>query len=539
MPTTQEEEQDQAVRRILDSTHRRKLIVAGAGAGKTTVFKKLLEQLPKGASDRRLVVTFINILKNDLDLSLGHLARVFTFHGLCRSLLHRHPDIRTPALTDNFTYFPPLLKVIKSDWTFIRGGSAPKFAPAIRNLESGDELAFFESRSSYYDAVGFDDSVLRVHRSFEQDRGRIPAYEVVIVDEFQDFNRSEVEVLKALAHTSALVIAGDDDQALYGKLRDASETFIRDLYNDPDSEQLSLPFCMRCPAVIVDAANDVLRQAAAKGLLVGRIPKPYKPFAPDSENSQRYNRLRVVQTSVQLKTANYFGKYIKQQLEALSEDDIRESYAKDCPTVLVIGANPYLRQVRDFLTSAGIPILTKADADDVFTIERRAGLELLKKSEDSNLGWRIVTDVDDPAWLGDVLRKSEEGSTLGSLIPQDYRSAILAEVAGLEPEAEEENASLDVDETKPTVKLVSFEGSKGLSAMHVFIVGLQQGTLPGRVVKDVDVCKFVVALTRTRRQCHLLYTTRFASKVSVPSDFISWIADSRKEHIAVNKTYWT
>jgi superfamily I DNA/RNA helicase len=88
-----ERELSVAVDRVLASTSRKKLVVAGPGAGKTTLFRKLLETA-NGDPKQRLVLTFINNLKADLDRSLGDVAEVFTLHGYCQHLLHRHPGLR-------------------------------------------------------------------------------------------------------------------------------------------------------------------------------------------------------------------------------------------------------------------------------------------------------------------------------------------------------------------------------------------------------------------------------------------------------------
>lgn len=86
-----EQELSDAVARVLASHSRKKLVVAGPGAGKTTLFRRLLDQADGDAS-RRLILTFINNLKADLDRSLGDVAEVFTLHGYCQ---HAAP-IRRP-----------------------------------------------------------------------------------------------------------------------------------------------------------------------------------------------------------------------------------------------------------------------------------------------------------------------------------------------------------------------------------------------------------------------------------------------------------
>jgi superfamily I DNA/RNA helicase len=79
--------------------------------------------------------------------------------------------------------------------------------------------------------------------------------------------------------------------------------------------------------------------------------------------------------------------------------------------------------------------------------------------------------------------------------------------------SEEEEPSAQVSE-EPTILLRTFEGSKGLSGGHVFIVGANDGSIPKIVnneIKDIEYCKFIVALTRTRKQCHIISNKWFYS----------------------------
>jgi superfamily I DNA/RNA helicase len=93
MATEEELELEAAVDRVLASRSPKKLVVAGPGAGKTTLFGKLLDQ-SGGKPDDRLVLTFINNLKSDLERSLGDRSRVNTLHGYCLALLYRVTALR-------------------------------------------------------------------------------------------------------------------------------------------------------------------------------------------------------------------------------------------------------------------------------------------------------------------------------------------------------------------------------------------------------------------------------------------------------------
>jgi ATP-dependent DNA helicase UvrD/PcrA len=90
------------------------------------------------------------------------------------------------------------------------------------------------------------------------------------------------------------------------------------------------------------------------------------------------------------------------------------------------------------------------------------------------------------------------------------------------------------------VKVTSFEGAKGMSAQYVFLIGMQSGDLPRNVadVKDIEICKFLVGMTRTKKKCSILTTGRFGQDFKRPSEFLSWIKADRFEKKKVDAAYW-
>ena len=126
----------------------------------------------------------------------------------------------------------------------------------MRHLDCADDHeTFYLDRANYYDAVDFDDSVYRTYRQLVKNPGLVPPYELVLIDEFQDFNRMEAGIIDLLADRNAITIAGDDDQALYSQLRSASWDYIRSQYHSGEYEIFDLPFCMRCTEVVVEAVT--------------------------------------------------------------------------------------------------------------------------------------------------------------------------------------------------------------------------------------------------------------------------------------------
>jgi superfamily I DNA/RNA helicase len=539
MPQTHQEELKEASDKILNSSPPKKLIVAGPGTGKTHIFSQLIMAL-KSTPESQVVLTFINTLKADLTVSLSSLSRVYTFHGYCHYLLRKHPEIRD-ALTEKFRYYPVLAALIFADWRVAKETKPPQIVGLMRDLQEHESVEFFLERANYYDAISFDDSVYRVYKRFQARPGLIQAYKLVLIDEFQDFNRLEAEFIQQLASQNPIVIAGDDDQALYGQLRAASHEFIRNLFTGNEYEKHNLPFCMRCPEVIVGAVNDVIAQAKKLGLLKGRIEKPFKHFPPvKGEDSKQYPKIQVAQCTVQSKKSNYFGKYIVEAISVIPAAEVKESHEKNFPTVLVIGPKQYLRQIKEFLDKQGYsPEVSSGEPD--FEPHRLDGLRFLSEDHCSNLGWRIILETDKPDCYENTIRESVKTRTpLCDLIPETFRTSIMTEIKDFESPPEETVEAVVVDDTKPMIKLTSFEGSKGLSAQHVFIVGLQKNEMPKQVasVKDIEICKFLVALTRTRKQCHLLTTSRFGANQKKPSIFLAWIASSRKQLHRIDSKYW-
>jgi ATP-dependent exoDNAse (exonuclease V) beta subunit len=194
----------------------------------------------------------------------------------------------------------------------------------MRTLATDEALGFYLQRANYYDAVSFDDSVFRAYEALRQNPKQVEAFDLVLVDEFQDFNRLEAEFIRLLAEQSPIVIAGDDDQALYASLRSSSPQFIRELFASDAFDHFALPYCMRCTEVVVGAVNDIVAAAVRRGHLSGRIEKPYLFYPPKKgADSEKYPLIKVVETSVQRNgTANYFGRYVAEQIARIPREEV-------------------------------------------------------------------------------------------------------------------------------------------------------------------------------------------------------------------------
>jgi superfamily I DNA/RNA helicase len=522
-----------ATDRILASKGAKKLVVAGPGAGKTYLFGELLKGA-KGRPNQRLVLTFISALKGDLDRNLGEMSQVFTLHGYCQHLLRRNEKLRC-GLSEKFRCYPGLRRLIPQDWRFLRGSDSPSFIRLMRELDCTDEQAqFYLDRSNYYDALDFDDSVYRVLSEMENDASLIPEYELVLIDEFQDFNRMEAGIIEMLSNKSQVVISGDDDQALYSQLRSASWEHIRAHHAAGEYEVFELPFCMRCPEVIVGAVNEIVERAIINNNLNGRISKPYRYYQPlKGADSEKYPKIDLIETTVQRTNANYFGRYIEKCIRGIPEADVKAAAEKNEPVALIIGNNPYRRAVEEHLLKVG---LLKKSEKELLT-DRQKALQILHGDPTSNLGWRLILSAENQGTARDRVKQAfEKTCPLVDVISKEQREAVLIE-AGEHPPVDFEQED---EETTQSVAVTSYEGSKGRSAQYVFLIGVHSGEIPinAKHIKDIEICRFLVGLTRTKKQCSILYAKNAMGSFKDPSEFVGWISANRFRKIMVDSSYW-
>lgn len=561
-------------RQVIDSTSQKKVIVSGPGTGKTYVFTEMVKQL-QGDS---LAITFINNLVEKLKRELPGRVKCCTFHSCCRQLLHKIPR---DGIDNRFNYFPIKLdKLIYAD--SIICGHSYNFDHCFKQLEhSNPALQFFIVQGNYYNAVSFDDSVYRALGYFQINPDAVPVYDQIVVDEYQDFNPLEVAFIDVLSAKNKILIVGDDDQALYSG-KDASSRFIRNRFAGGDYEPFQLPYCTRCTQVVVDAVADIVSAARRIGRLDGRIDKEYKCYLPAKlEDSKKYPRIIYAACSVQSKKSSYAGRFIEQQISALTPDEIKAANEKGDYTILVAGPSHYLKQIYPILKSHQDWQVHYSGVDDNKPQTHLSLLDgykiLLERDIHSNLGWRILLEVDPVDGKNTILKTAfTKGELLFNCLPKkyikqhedvldllrevceghqlpDHGEATIKSMFKMNPpdlqkllsedpcKLEETTDPTEMNPEQLSIILTSYVGCKGLSAGYVFITGLNEGCLPrnNRAPTDFEICEMIVALTRTIKRCYLLSVSNFSGKFTgAVSQFIGWINHSRLTTVKVDKSYW-
>lgn len=72
----------------------------------------------------------------------------------------------------------------------------------------------------------------------------------------------------------------------------------------------------------------------------------------------------------------------------------------------------------------------------------------------------------------------------------------------------------------------------------MFILGFDEGVFPKKVPTFDEVCQFIVSLTRTRKQCHLIHLKFNMAKFCNESSFINWIPKENLQQLTIDKHYW-
>jgi superfamily I DNA/RNA helicase len=529
------------VEKIVSSISKKKLVVAGPGTGKTYLFREILRNKPKS-----LTLTFINALVADLSLELGDASEVCTLHSYAKQLLGKLK--KAPV-----RIFPKLSQVIQEDAVVLLKKQIDFNKLFHERDDSNEHIGFYAKRKRFYgDFYGYTDVIFALAICLEKRRDKIPAYQQVVVDEFQDFNRLEVSLIDLLAEKSPVLLAGDDDQALY-EFKQASSEHIRRRHSEESLgfQSFELPFCSRCPRVIVEAANDIVKAATSKGHLKGRIAKRYEYFEERTKNAVCDSNPKITYAYILDKRIPWF---IHKQIERIAKT-LRKAFS-----VLII--SPFSLQSSNIATALkkkGFGRVESGDkrADDPTLLD---GLKLLSEDQESNLGWRIVAKSllereEFESLLKDVDKK--ETQAIHNFMSANHKSKVSAmlkvvrklrayksieeehlpilhgmnvDFFDLVSEAMTENFALGDRGAvghgirNIHIKTTTIQSSKGLAAEYVFITHFDDRYFIGQdasKVSDQHICNFLVALTRAKNKVFLI-----SCKDQDPT-FLQWI-DKRR-----------
>ena len=312
------------------------LVLAGAGSGKTRVITHRIAHLisaHKVPGWAILAVTFTNKAAGEMRdrvrslLTAGQIASdslptLSTFHSFCVRVLRREgaplAGIRrgfTPLFSiydedDQLSILKPVYKQLGLDEKSLAYRAAlSRISHAKSHKQSPEDLARaatdpvatrlaviyqrYQAKLLESNALDFDDLLLETVRLLAHDaptREKLNRrYEFLMVDEYQDTNRSQYELMRLLSQQGNVAVVGDEDQSIYG-WRGANIRNILDFERDfPGAAVIRLEQNYRSTKNILEAASAVVghnTERIGKWLWTeaGAGEKVALYEAPDAEN---------------------------------------------------------------------------------------------------------------------------------------------------------------------------------------------------------------------------------------------------------------
>ncbi len=557
------------------------LLLAGAGSGKTRVITHRIAHLIEThhtPGPAVLAVTFTNKAADEMrqrvnslltNTTTGSTPIVSTFHSFCVRMLRRDgeslAEIR-PGFTRRFTIYDDddqvallrsIYKQLGLDEKFMQyRASLSRISHAKSHQETPQDwfkaatdpkltrlakvYELYEERLRQANALDFDDLLLESVRLLRHDDAFRQLcnrrHEFVMIDEYQDTNRSQYELMRLLTEARHNVcVVGDEDQSIYG-WRGADIRNILDFERDyADAAVIRLEQNYRSTKNILEAASAVVannKERKGKWLWTnsdagGKIGY-YE--APDGENEALF----IADTIEKILAKNPLERVAVLYRTNFQSRQIEEALRRYGRKYLVVGGFSFYQraEVKDLLSYLKV-LLSPQDSVNLLRIintpARGIGKGTIEQMEQYALEhgmslWnalpkmleekifptraesalksflKLIGDLRDASetkpiheTLREILEKTGYEAMLKSdLSPEsESRLANLEELVNAAAEASErgesasdflDHAALVADadsvDAQAAVSLLTIHNAKGLEFPNVFLAGLEEGIFP-------------------------------------------------------------
>ena len=574
------------------------LVIAGAGSGKTKVLTHKIAYL-MGEKNilpwNILAITFTNKaakeMKERIELLVGEAAKdmwVGTFHSICVRILRKFIDrigfdssFIIFDTSDQKTMVKQILKDLQLDEKLFSDRSviseisnaknemlepetyAVRAHGDFRKEKIAEVYERYQKRLKENNAIDFDDIINYTIKILMENPDVLEYYsnkfQYILVDEYQDTNKSQFTLVTMLASKHGNITAvGDNDQGIYS-FRGADISNILNFEKDfPGTKIIKLEQNYRCTGNILKVANAVIKNNEVKydkklwtENEVGNLPKV---FSADNEYDE--------------------GRYIAEQIEHL----IRQEKYKYSDFAVLYRMNTQSRAIEEILRREAIPYkivgglkfyerkeikdiisylrlvqnpadnlslnriinepkrgIGKTSLDKIAQIAEQNNIsmyEVIKHAEVYGLNRVYLNSREFIDCIESIIAKKDE-LTISELVKKilkdtgytralenentieaENRIANLEEFLNVAVEFEEESAdnelsdflegitlSSDLDnmeETEESVTLMTLHSAKGLEFPVVFLVGMEEGIFPG--YKSIGEQK---ELEEERRLCYV------------------------------------
>ena len=574
------------------------LVIAGAGSGKTKVLTQKIAYLMKEKNVKPwniLAITFTNKAANEMKERIANLVGddaqdiwMGTFHSICVKILRRFIDrigfdtsfiifdssdqktmvkgcmrdlgIDDKKMTDRSVQF----EISNAKNEMLEPASYTASAVGdYRKEQIAKVYELYQKRLKENNAIDFDDIINFTIKILVENVDILEYYtdkfRYVLVDEYQDTNKSQFTLLTLIAARHGNITAvGDNDQGIYS-FRGADISNILNFERDfPGTKIIKLEQNYRCTGNILKAANAVIKNNEVKykkelwtNNEVGQLPKIYSAKNEYDEGSFIVQQINHLKREEYFKYSDFAVLYrMNTQSRAIEDIFNREGI----PYKIVGGLKFYERkEIKDIISylrliqnpadnlslkriinepKRGIGKASLENIEELANRTEQSMYEVIKNADQYGLN-RVFLNSREFVNLIEEMRAKKDEVELSELITSilkksgytkaledeknieaENRIANLDEFLNVAIEFEEESAdntlseflegitlSSDLDnmeESEDTVTLMTLHSAKGLEFPAVFLVGLEEGVFPG--YKSIGEPK---ELEEERRLCYV------------------------------------
>ena len=433
----------------------------------------------------------------------------------------------------------------------------------FRKEKIADIYELYQKRLKENNAIDFDD-IINYTIEILQDNEDIREYycdkfKYVLVDEYQDTNKSQFTLVTILASKyKNITVVGDNDQGIYS-FRGADISNILNFEKDfPGTKIIKLEQNYRCTGNILKAANSVISNNEVKYKKElwtqneeGNLPKVYQAENEYDEASYIVKQIEHLKREEYYKYNDFAILYRMNTQSRAIEDILRR---ENIPYKIIGGLKFYERkEIKDIIaylrliqnTNDNLSLrriinepkrgIGKTSLDKIEAISNETGIpmyEIIKRADEFGLNRVFINsrefvnaieemkskkeDMPISELIKETLRKSGYTKSLEdeNTIEAENRIENLDEFLTVAIEFEEEEAENglsqflegitlssdidDLDEDADYVTLMTLHSAKGLEFPVVFLVGMEEGIFPG--YKSISEPK---ELEEERRLCYV------------------------------------
>ncbi len=365
------------------------LVIAGPGTGKTEVLSHGILHLlrNKSATKEEIVgITFTTkaagSMRDRLDqLGLGTADQplICTLHSFSARILREHgseigikdefliADAHESKLTLSDAIMdvkPQAMRNLNKWGSKIGLLKAKKKRP--RDIPNGllkNVYTRYQELLRFHSALDFEDLVMKACRVLQTNSEVRDVYQSrckhLLVDEFQDINKTEYSLIRHLAGTAkGLFVVGDDKQSIYSWRGGNPQIILGFTNNFPRAIRKPMTICFRCPDKIIQGADEFIE----------REPK----LKPQQRNSEP---IWILECKSDVQEARYISKWI--------ETVIKNNQYLPMDVAILYRGGDIADEVAENLSDANIPITRPSPEETRHMREFIACLRLIVDRRDS------------------------------------------------------------------------------------------------------------------------------------------------------------